>query len=169
MAQLWGGHHTSGTFHPGKLACAFLHIKKIYHVFLRHRKNWECLPECWVSSNHTHNHRSKSKFRLARPLKLLPTNEVLKPPVSSAHTGWVRSALVKQVCKDLAGQGQSAARLFSTIQVQMTTTESEPHFLKAWIRRFLVDSGIEPKPLIFKALHWNIMTKWPLRAEQTHV
>lgn len=79
----------------------------------------------------THNHRSKSKFRLARPLKLLPTNEVLKPPVSSAHTGWVRSALVKQVCKDLAGQGQSAARLFSTIQVQMTTTESEPHFLKA--------------------------------------
>lgn len=68
MAQLWGGHHTSGTFHPGKLACAFLHIKKIYHVFLRHRKNWECLPECWVSSNHTQS-QIKKQIQACKAIK----------------------------------------------------------------------------------------------------
>lgn len=153
MARFWGGLHTSGKFHPGKLACAFLHInkKKRKIMYFSITERTESAPGVLSVFK---PQWSKSKFRLARPLKLLPTNKVLVfEPVSSAHTGSVWSAWVKQVCKDLAGQMESASRLSSAIQVQVTTTESEPHFLKAWIRRFLMDSGTEPKPLIFKASH----------------
>lgn len=150
MARFWGGHHTSGTFRPGKLACAFLRIKKNIMCFsiTKRTESASCRAEC------LHVTVIKKQIQASKAIKAVTTNKALKAPVSSAHRGSVRSALVKQVCRGLAGQVQSATRLSSAIhQVWVTTTEFEPHFLKAWTRRSLVDSRTEPKPLIFKPLH----------------
>jgi len=45
MAQFWHDDQTSATFSPGKLACAFLHIKRISHISPAHKESPYCSAE----------------------------------------------------------------------------------------------------------------------------